>query len=211
MHRSISRRLNRIVHGLVAACVSLHAAAAVAAPPAAGAKQVADFSLVDTRGTKHSINEWRRSKAVVLFFIGTECPVSNGYAPDMQQIATRYAEQGVACFGVHADPSVTSAAAAEHAKQYSLTFPILLDPEQVLAQSTAARVTPEAVVVSPTGKVLYRGRIDDRYATDGKRRDDATVQDLENALRAVLSGAAPAVSDTKAFGCPLPKPRASAR
>jgi hypothetical protein len=147
----------------------------------------------------------------VLFFLGTECPVSNGYSPDMQAIVTKYATAGVACYGVHCDPTITAAEVASHAKEYGLAFPMLLDPEQVLAQGSGVRVTPEAVVVSPTGKVLYRGRLDDRYSTEGKRRDEPTVRDLENALTSILAGTAPTVSETKAFGCPLPKRKTAVR
>ena len=50
----------------------------------------------------------------------------------------------------------------------------------------------------------YRGRIDNRYASDGKRRDDPTTHELVDALEAVLAGEAPAIAQTKAFGCPLP-------
>jgi peroxiredoxin len=183
-----------------------------AAPPeASGARRITEFSLSDVGGAKHTAAEWRANKAVVLFFIGTECPVSNGYAPAMQQIAAKYASRGVACFGIHADPSVTPDQATAHAKDYGLAFPILLDPEQSVARMARASVTPEAVVALADGKVLYRGRIDDRYALDGKRRDEATTRDLVDALEAVLAGQAPAVSETKAFGCPLPKPKRPSR
>ncbi len=182
-------------------CLAWGAEPPAAAPP----KQISTFNVRDTAGGQHTQDEFGRAKAVVLFFIGTECPVSNGYAPDMQRIADKYAARGVVCHGVHCDPTVTASVGATHAKEFSLAFDIWLDPQQTIARAAGARVTPEAVLVSPTGTVLYRGRIDDRYASDGKRRDDPTVYDLENALDQVLSGAAPTVNETKAFGCPLPK------
>jgi peroxiredoxin len=210
--RPVTGRLAAMLVVLVAsACAWTPAGRAAEAPPPAVGKQIGPFSLAGIDGAQHSADEWRRSKAVVLFFIGTECPVANGYAPDMQRIATKYAASRVACYGVHCDPTTTPEIAAHHAKEYGLKFPIWLDPTQTLARSAAVHVTPEAVVVTPSGKVLYRGRIDDRYALDGKRRDDPTALDLENALDRVVAGAAPAVSETKAFGCPLPKPRTSSR
>ena len=47
-------------------------------------------------------------------------------------------------------------------------FPILLDPARSGRASGGRRVTPEAVVVLPDGQVIYRGRIDDRYAAGGR-------------------------------------------
>jgi peroxiredoxin len=215
MHK-INRVISRIIaHRLpamvgIVACLALctaidmtRAAEGQRAAPAAG--HIGPFSLRDTQGAQHSAGQWRASEAIVLFFIGTECPVSNGYAPDMQRIATKYGRRGVACYGVHSDPLTTAEQVAKHATEYGLTFPILLDPAQTLARAARVRVTPEAVVVTPGGDVLYRGRIDDRYTPDGKRRDVARVVDLENALDSVLAGGKPKESETKAFGCPLPK------
>ena len=41
----------------------------------------------DARRREHTRPRMARRKAVVLVFIDTECPVSNGYAPDMHRIA----------------------------------------------------------------------------------------------------------------------------
>ena len=160
--------------------------------------------LRDVAGKSRSLNENADKKAIVLLFINTECPVSNHYSPEYTRLAKIYEARGAAFFGVHPDPDVTSAQAAAHAKEYGLRFTILLDPEQKLAKAVAARVTPETFVLSPTGKILYRGRIDDRYSESGKRRDEPTRRDLVEALEAVLAGKTPIVAETKAFGCPLP-------
>src|SRR5262249_23079704 len=128
------------------------------------------------------------------------------HAPEMARIVREYGPRGVQVFGVHPDPDVTATVAAAHAKEYGLPFPVLLDPTQLLSGRLGVRVTPEAVVLSPTGAVLYHGRIDDRYGTDGKRRETANVRDLRNALDAVLDGKPVAVAETRGYGCPLPKP-----
>ncbi|MGE0693209.1 MAG: redoxin domain-containing protein [Pirellulales bacterium] len=174
------------------------------------APRVTSFKLKDARGKEHSADDWRTSKAVVLFFLGTECPVSNGYSPLMQRIAKSYARRGVRCYGIHCDPSVSADEAGQHAQEYGLEFDVLLDPEQTLVRMTGVRIMPEVVVATPDGKLLYRGRIDDKYALDGKRRDEPTTHELVDALEAVLAGRTPAIRETKVFGCPLPKPAAVA-
>jgi hypothetical protein len=68
------------------------------------------------------------------------------------------------------------------------------------------KVTPEVAVLSPTGELLYLGRIDDRYNPQGKRRPEPTVRDLQLALDAVLAGKPVPTPRTKAFGCPLLRP-----
>ncbi|HYT88592.1 MAG TPA: redoxin domain-containing protein [Gemmataceae bacterium] len=180
-----------------------------ASGPRAGEKPAAtvkDFALADAKGTKHTTDTWKGKTAVVLVFLGTECPVSNGYSPEYRRLVGAYAGKGVLFYGVHPDPDVTAEVAAKHAAEYRLPFPVLLDPTQRVAKQAGVTVVPEAVVLSPKGQVLYRGRIDDLYTPDGKRREEPQTRDLEAALRAVLAGKSPPVAQTKAFGCPLPLP-----
>jgi hypothetical protein len=85
-------------------------------------------------------------------------------------------------------------------------MPLLLDPRHVLPAQTGVTRVPEAVVLTAGGEVRYRGRVDDKYSLDGRRRDEPRTKDLESAIGAVLAGKTPDPSQTKAFGCPLPAP-----
>jgi hypothetical protein len=58
-------------------------------------------------------------------------------------------------------------------------------------------------VLSPSGQLLYLGRIDNRVEDYGKHRVQITEFDLRNALDAVLSGKAVSRPRTKAFGCAI--------
>jgi hypothetical protein len=60
-------------------------------------------------------------------------------------------------------------------------------------------------VLSPSGDVLYRGRIDDRVADFGKRRVEPTRRDLRLALDAILAGKPVQARLTKAVGCYIPE------
>jgi peroxiredoxin len=173
--------------------------------------RVPDGVWKDCAGKEHRVADWKDAKAVVIFFTNTECPVSNFYAPEMEQLAKTARERGVIVLGVYPDPSVDAAAGIAHGKEYNLTFPRLLDPEQTLARGLGVRVTPEVAVLSNKGELLYLGRIDDRFNPEGKRRDEPTVRDLRDALEAVLAGKPVAVPKTKSFGCPLPRPKAPTR
>lgn len=175
-----------------------------------GLGRIVDFRLADTGGRIVTGDAWRDRPAVVLFFLGVECPVSNGFAPEMARLAGRFGAKGVAFFGIHTDPDVTAESAAAHAAEYRLPFPILLDPAQDVAGQAEIRVTPEAAVFLADGTLVYRGRIDDRVAADGKHRDAPGHRDLEAALEAILADELPVVLETTAFGCPLPPAAAPA-
>lgn len=138
-------------------------------------------------------------KATVLFFLTTECPIGNLYSPEINRIVKKYKELGVTCHAVYADE--TSAEVKEHQREYKLTLGALLDPKLKLAKLTGATVTPEACVLSREGKILYRGRIDDRAVKFGTVRVKPRVRDLRLALDAILAGKPVATKITKPIGC----------
>ncbi len=165
---------------------------------------VKDFALKDPQGAVHTRAEWTGRPGVVLFLIAIDCPISKAYAGEMARLAKDYSPRGVAFYGVHADPGVTTAAAADHAARHGLPFPVVLDPAQIVARQLGARVTPEAVVLADDGQVLYHGRIDDRFSGDGSRRPRVSVRELENAIRATLADELPPLTYAEPFGSPLP-------
>src|SRR5580692_1523996 len=122
----------------------------------------------------------------VLIFYWQDCPVSNGYAPEMNRIAASHTN--FAFYIVQVDAGLTPAAAKEHARQYNLQIPVLLDPQHRLVKIAKATTTPEAVVFGKSEEVLYRGRIDDNYAAFGKKRSAARQHDLVDALDAIAAG-----------------------
>ncbi len=161
------------------------------------------FTLPDTSGTRHTQQEWRDKKAVVVFYIMTDCPLSNGYVPEMNRIAADYKRHGVAVYAAHADPFVTDAAVRKHAEEFGYTFPVLLDSKLALARAAGAATVPEVALFSPTGELQYLGRIDNRMEDITRRRNAATEFELRAALDAVLAGRPPAVTRTRAVGCSI--------
>jgi peroxiredoxin len=165
-----------------------------------------DFDLLDAAGRRHSAREWKDARAVALFFIAAECPISNRYAPEINRIVADYATRGVAFYGVQSDQDVGAEASRRHARDYGFDFPVLLDPAQALANQTGVTLTPTAVILSPAGELLYRGRIDNRYLDFGKYREAGVKPDLRLALDAVIAGKPVAEKYTKSIGCALPPP-----
>ncbi len=165
------------------------------------AKPLSTLALRDLNGaSQRPLSSGKR--ATVFFFIARDCPISNGYAPEMKRIAQEFARNGVAFYAVHADASLSVAAARQHARDYGYQFPVLLDPAHQLVKASGARVTPEAVVFAHNGKLLYRGRIDNKYVAYGKARRQPTKRDLREVLLAVVRGKTPQkLITTTPVGC----------
>lgn len=164
---------------------------------------VPQFGIRDTEGVFHTSVEWSGAKAILLFFVTSDCPIANSYVPEMNRIQAYYEPRGVRSYAVEADTSVPPSVAAAYAKDYHYGFPLLLDAHQSLVRLAGATVTPQAVVMTPEGRVVYRGRIDNRVEDFGKQRPEATVLDLRNALDAVLAGKPVPAAFTKSIGCAI--------
>jgi hypothetical protein len=163
----------------------------------------ATLVLSDTNGVRHRPLELHDQKAVVLIFVGVECPISNSYAPEINRIIKDFKDKGVDFYIVYSDPDVSVDSAKKHAKDFGYTCPGLLDPKQALLNKVKATVTPEAAVVDGQGNVLYLGRIDNWYEDFGKQRYSATVHDLRDALDEIVSGKKVTTPVTRAVGCPV--------
>jgi len=161
------------------------------------------FELRDTSGALHTAEEWRAKKAVVLFFTMTDCPLANGYVPEMNRMRATYEPSGVAFYAVQVDTTVPDAAVKKYAQKFGYSFPMLNDPRLVLAHLTGAKVTPEVAVLSSGGEILYLGRVDNKVEDLTHPRYAATEPELRNALEAVLAGKAPKEARTRAVGCSI--------
>ena len=148
----------------------------------------------------------RPPAAHVLFFVTSDCPLSNFYAPEIQALCTAYRPRNIACTLVYEDVGIDDARMRKHVAEYGyLKMSTTLDRDRSTARRLGATVTPQAIVVVK-GQVAYRGRIDNRYEAFGKPRRVVTAHDLRDALDAVLAGRPVANPETPALGCTIVPP-----
>jgi peroxiredoxin len=169
----------------------------VPAPPAIGST-IEGFSLPDVDGTERSLKSLAGEKGTVLLFIAVQCPVSNAYNERMEKLAQDYKAQGIAVIGINSNVAEDADAVRGHAAEHKLSFPILKDSSNKIADKLGASVTPEAYFLDGKNKLVYHGRIDNS-------RNAAQVEsnDLRNALDAALGGKPIEKTEAKAFGCSI--------
>ncbi|MEX0718173.1 MAG: redoxin domain-containing protein [Planctomycetaceae bacterium] len=170
------------------------------ASPSPLGRKVESFTLKDFRGKEHSLADFADKQAVVLAFLGTECPLAKLYSPRLEQLANEYEEKGVAFLGVNSNRQDSITKIAAHARVHGLSFPVLKDLGNKLADACGAERTPEVFVLDADRKIVYRGRIDDRYGI-GYARNEPTRQDLKRALDQLLAGEKIEVAETEGVGC----------
>ena len=142
------------------------------------------------------------TKAIVFLFTSTDCPISNRYAPEVRRLAEEFGSKGVVFRLVYPNPSEDAAAIREHMAAYAYTGVVegVRDPKLALVKFAGATITPEAAVVVG-GRVVYRGRIDDRFVDLGRERPAPTRRDLFDALAAIVAGRPAPDATTQAVGC----------
>ncbi len=137
----------------------------------------------------------------VYLFTRTDCPISNRYAPEVKRLYERYG-RSVQFVLVYPDRDLTAEAREQHRVDFGYPMPAVGDPKHELVRKTGVRVTPEAAVYVGD-RLIYRGRIDDRYVDFGQSRPQPTTHDLDDVLAAVTAGKTPPFRETKAIGCAI--------
>ena len=157
-----------------------------------------NFTLKDYNGKSHSLTDYKDSKIIVVMFIATQCPVSNDYNGRMAALYKDYNGKGVTFLAINSNKQESVEEITQHSQKNGFQFPVLKDPENVIADKFNAQVTPEIFVLNPNYEILYHGRID-----DSQRESDLKSRDLRNALDEILAGKPVSRKETKAFGCSI--------
>ena len=167
------------------------------AAPVIGAT-IADFKLPDLGGKEQTLSSLKGKNGTVLIFVSAQCPVVRAYNERMEKLAVDYAARGVNVIAINANSTETVDQMKAHAADYKLSFPMLRDKGNKIADALGAQVTPEAFVLDANNKLLYHGRID-----NSKPGNNITANDLRDAIDAMLDGKPVTKPEVSAFGCSI--------
>jgi hypothetical protein len=143
-----------------------------------------------------------QARTTVTFFIASDCPISNAYAPEISRICKAYAAKGIACTLAYEDAKISSDAVTKHMAEYRLLgMGSTWDATRTLADAARVTMTPTAVIADGRGRIRYQGRIDDLYINIGRTRQQVTSHDVTDALDAILAGKPVAHPQTESLGC----------
>ena len=184
-----SSRLNSWI-GLAVFLVS--ASTLAGDPQAKIGTKVTDFERVDAGGKAFKLAQvLQGSKAVVVDFWSSRCPVSQKYEPVLKKLAADYTGKGVAFLAIDSNYNEPAEEIQKVRSERGAPYPVLLDGKDgSLATYFGASHTPEAYLVTPDGVLAYHGNLDE----------------IGGALDAVLAGKTVPKSETRAFGCSIKRP-----
>jgi peroxiredoxin len=179
------------------------------AKPAAGytvGSVVADFTLEGIDGKKTSLKSIAEGrKYVVLDFWSRECPAAKACEPAFVKLNTDFASKGVALVHVASNKKENKAeadvtATKDYAKKNNITWPLLLDVDNKVADVFGGLTTPHVYVIDAKDmKVVYAGSLNDQVW----KPESVKKEYVREALDLLLAGKPVATPTTKAEGCTI--------
>jgi len=166
-----------------------------------------DFSSPDANGKTQSLAQYK-GKYVVLEWFNQECPfVKKHYGSDnMQKLQQEYTSKGVVWLTIDSNaPGTEGNLTADQAQKVMNSWKtkqtaLLLDPESKVAKLYGAKNTPNMVVISPEGKIVYEGAIDSK-ASPNPADIPSSTNYVKAALDESLAGKPVSNAQTKPYGC----------
>ena len=154
-----------------------------------------------------------QAKAVVLFFVASDCPISPRMFPDMKRLREELERDGTVFWYVYPNGTETLGGVAAHQASFDAHGSALVSRGPDLVRLAHAVATPEVAVLRADGHgrwtAAYTGRIDNRYISFGRERTEVTEHYAERAIEAVLAGKQPAAPVGRPVGCAIMNPGAS--
>ena len=154
---------------LAAALLTLSLTAGAAPPAPAPAP---DFALPSRDGSEVRLSDLK-GQVVMINFWATWCGPCRQEMPLLEQLQARYGPLGFTLLGVNVEPD--PAAASAWLKSVTVTFPILFDTRNAVAESFGVQGMPSSVFVDREGRVRYVHR-------GYKSGDEAQYADLIRSL-----------------------------
>ncbi len=173
-------------------------------------QRISNFTLKDVATDRPvMLYGFQGKRAIVMVFLANDCPVVNLYVPRLIELNREFSKKGVVMLGINSNAHETEAEIAKFVKETGIDFPVLKDPQNLLADSLLVERTSEVIVLDGFARINYRGAIDDQHV-QGKSKDQPATNYLRDALTSLVSGGKIAVRATEAAGCLIdrvvPKP-----
>ena len=165
-------------------------------------EQAPDFSLPATDGKTYGLADFAGADVLVVFFTCNHCPYVIGSDENTRATADKFKDRGVAFVGINSNSVSTYAEDSfdhmvERMNQHQFPWVYAYDESQNVARDYGALRTPHFYVFDKDRKLVYTGR-----GIDNPRNgEQATVNDLDNALEDVLADRPVQNPLTNPIGC----------
>ncbi|MCJ8329753.1 MAG: thioredoxin family protein [Lentisphaeria bacterium] len=161
-----------------------------------------DFSLPATDGKTYSLGDFAEADILILSFTCNHCPFVTGSDETTRATVEKFADQGVRLVCINSNsknthPNDDFDHMVERMNEQKFPWVYLRDESQSVALAYGALRTPHFYVFNKERQLVYTGRaIDNPHHTE-----EATINDLNNALEELLAGKPVSTPQTNPIGC----------
>lgn len=163
-----------------------------------------DTKMMDVSGKEVSLTDAKGENGLLVMFSCNTCPYVKLSQSRVKELGTFTKENKVGMILVNSNEAQRSdddsfEAMKQYAKDQGYTFSYVVDKNSMLANAFGATRTPHCFLFDKTGKLVYRGAIDDNI----KDPNDAKEHYLKDAITAVATGKPVKTNSTKSVGCSI--------
>jgi peroxiredoxin len=161
-----------------------------------------DFKLQATDGKTYSLDDFKTSRTLVVFFTCNHCPFVSGSDEVTRATALRFKDEGVAFIGINSNSEKTHqeddfSNMVKRMNEQGFPWVYVRDKSQDVARAYGALRTPHFFVFNEERRLVYTGR-----GVDNPRNTaEMTTNDLERALEEVVAGKQVSIPLTNPIGC----------
>ncbi|MFH1850952.1 MAG: thioredoxin family protein [Candidatus Neomarinimicrobiota bacterium] len=177
--------------------------------PAAGLElgatiPLADQKMPDVSGKSLSLSEIAGKEGLLVIFSCNTCPWVKLWEDRYLTLAAKYIPQGIGMVAINSNAAYRDKGdnledMQANAGKMGYNFYYALDLNSELALAFGATKTPHVFLFDRTGKLVYRGAIDD----NARQPEKVEQHYLVDAIDAMLAGKPITANDTKALGCTI--------
>lgn len=157
------------------------------------------FSILHCFAQSEQIH--KDKELTLVLFLLDDCPICIDYTVTLNDLHSQYSDQ-VDFIGYFPNFTSKPEKIAKFKKQFSIQFPLKTDFYKKVVKKYNAEVTPEVILIdNNSNKIVYRGRIDNKFFKLGRRRNVVTEHNLKDAIDNFLSGRPIEQGSTLPIGC----------
>lgn len=164
----------------------------------------AELKMKDVSGKLVSLSDVKTSNGLLVMFSCNTCPYVAKNQARTRAIAGFAIQKNVGVIVLNSnegsrnnEDSYKAMQQYAYAQQYNWAYSV--DSNHELADAFGASRTPEVYLFDGSGKLVYRGAIDDSPADETKIKR----QHLKEAINEMLSGANVSVKESRSVGCSI--------
>ena len=147
-----------------------------------------------------NIQAQQKSKLIAYVILNTECPISQNIVPIFEEIKIKYP---IVDF-ISVFSNWDSKKQIELFKnKYNLDTKIIHDKKHILIKYLKASRTPEVFLINSKKQIIYKGAINNQYATIGLRKQGKVTCYLEDAINDYILYGYVKTFETNAVGCKI--------